>query len=112
MNAHPAAAAVLAALALSIAAPGYAASLEAAAQAAVETSTVRPDHAVQEQVKAALVSDPALRGAHIAISTRDGEVTLAGMVIDERQRQRARKVAASIDGVRKVDDALEIQAAH
>jgi hyperosmotically inducible protein len=66
------------------------------------------DRVVRHDVKTALGADPVLEGAHIAVSARDGHVTLAGVVTSEAQRQRALALAWGTRGVRLVDNALDV----
>jgi hyperosmotically inducible protein len=97
------------AVAVSVAQPGRSATREALAQAPAETLHVAGrDSLVRHDIKTALVADPALEGAHIAVSARDGHVTLAGVVTSEAQRQRALALAWGTRGVRLVDNALDV----
>ncbi len=84
------------------------ASLDAAAQANLEVS-LRASALLRHDVKRALRGDSALGGTHIAVSAREGVVTLAGVVGSEAQRRRAIEVAAGVRGVRAVEDALEVE---
>jgi hyperosmotically inducible protein len=89
--------------------PANAASLAAAAQATANPSTPERDSSMQQRVKAALKADPALENASIAVSTRDGEVTLAGVVTSDAQRAHALQLASGVKGVLRVENELEIQ---
>jgi len=97
------------AIAFSIAFPGRGTALDAVAQAPADAWRVAPrDTLVRHELKRALAADPVLDGAHIAVSARDGHLTLAGVVVSEAQRQRAVELARSTHGVRSVDSALEV----
>lgn len=67
------------------------------------------DGLLQHAVKSALRADPWLDGALIAVSSRDGEVTLAGVVVSPQQRSRAQQLTAATRGVRGVDNVLEVE---
>ena len=58
---------------------------------------------VSTKVKAALLAADDLKGASIAVSTKDGRVTLTGTVPAASMALRAAKVARAIDGVKSVD---------
>ena len=58
------------------------------------------DTAITTKVKSALISNK-LTG--ISVTTELGVVALSGSVASEELRQRATKIASSIDGVRGVD---------
>ena len=66
------------------------------------------DAAINGMVAAALMSDPGLLGARIDIDTQDGIVSLAGTVIGEREVRRALDIASDIEGVRRVDNLLQV----
>jgi len=67
------------------------------------------DGQLRHAVKDVLRADPALDGALIAVSARDGEVTLAGVVVSSEQRFRAQQLTAATRGVREVDNVLEVE---
>ena len=56
----------------------------------------------------ALGDDEALRGCYVAVSARDGRVTLSGVVRDASQLASALQTAMAVPGVRAVDNALEV----
>ena len=97
------------AVVVSIALPVRGAAREALAADPVAMQGVAGhDRVVRHDVKTALGADPVLEGAHIAVSARDGHVTLAGVVTSEAQRQRALALAWGTRGVRLVDNALDV----
>lgn len=96
------------AIAFSIGSPAQAASLAAAAQATTPIISDERDRSLQREIKSALGADPALRDAHIAVSTHSGQVTLAGVVTSDDQRSRAQRTAMAVRGVREVENILEV----
>lgn len=83
-------------------------SMVAAAQATATVARDEPDHNLQREIKNAIGADPELRTAHIAVSAHSGRVTLAGVVVSEEQRGRAQRTALDVQGVRLVENALEV----
>jgi osmotically-inducible protein OsmY len=62
-----------------------------------------------DQVRAALDRDPRIPHAgEVAVSERDGVVTLRGSVASFRQRRAAVQIARAVEGVREVEDELSI----
>lgn len=96
------------AIAFSIAPPALASSMAAAAQATTPVLGDERDRSTQREVKNAIVADPDLAQAHIAVSARSGQVTLAGVVRSAEQRERAQRAAGAVRGVRAVDNAIEV----
>jgi len=96
------------AIAFAIVPSAYAASMAAAAQATTPVGGDDRDRRTQRDVKNVLVADPELGDAHIAVSAHGGQVTLAGVVRREEQRLRAQRAAATVHGVRAVDNAIEV----
>jgi hyperosmotically inducible protein len=77
-------------------------------------STSRPidtqtsDAVITSKVKSKLAADPQTSALEIDVDTLDGEVTLRGMVGTDAERQDAARLARQTDGVRDVDNQLEI----
>lgn len=68
------------------------------------------DRELEEQVKAALVTDRRLdHHKAIAVSARAGVVTLRGTVESPRQRHAAAEDARAVAGVREVYDELDVR---
>jgi osmotically-inducible protein OsmY len=64
---------------------------------------------VVEQIRGKLDDDPRIaHPAEIAISEREGTVTLRGSVGGLRQRHAAVEIATSVQGVRQVEDQLKV----
>jgi hyperosmotically inducible periplasmic protein len=92
--------------------PNPAAADNAAAQAAGEldaivvTAKKRPDPVADEvltkKVEAALLADPYLLDDHVTVTTKNGIVTLEGIVFDEWDVRMAMRIARKTAGVRRV----------
>ncbi len=67
------------------------------------------DSIVTAKVKAALLKEPELKSLDVSVETLRGEVLLSGFVTDERQRDKAMKVATGVSGVAAVKDALVVR---
>ncbi|MBI3485013.1 MAG: BON domain-containing protein [Acidobacteria bacterium] len=86
--------------------------LLAAFLAAAGCSTGLSDEAIATDIKARMFSDAQLKGATIQVTSKNGEVTLAGEVPSEAARYSAFKLAAETKGVVKVNDQLSVQTAQ
>jgi osmotically-inducible protein OsmY len=88
--------------------------LFAALLLALGCSTSRPidtqasDALISSKVKSKLAADPQTSALEIDVDTLDGEVTLRGMVGTDAEREDAERLARNTDGVRDVDNQLEI----
>jgi len=67
------------------------------------------DSVLTAKVKAALLKEPALKSLDVSVETMRGEVLLSGFVTDETQKEKAMKVATSVNGVASVKDALVVR---
>lgn len=65
------------------------------------------DMAITARVQEKLNSDSQLMGSIITVDTKDGEVTLKGMVDSNADFTRAAKLASYVDGVKHVDNRLK-----
>jgi len=65
------------------------------------------DRAITARVQEKLNSDSRLMGSSIMVETKDGEVTLKGMVDSNADFTRAAKLASYVDGVKQVDNRLK-----
>ena len=61
------------------------------------------------RVKAALVDTKDVKARQINVETNGGVVQLSGFVTSPGMRERAAKVAAGVDGVKRVENALIIK---
>lgn len=66
------------------------------------------DSAMTAQVRVRISTATGLEDSDINVSTRDGVVTLDGEVIDMNARSTAEREAKSVDGVRSIQNNLEI----
>ncbi|MGC8718989.1 MAG: BON domain-containing protein [Thermodesulforhabdaceae bacterium] len=67
------------------------------------------DTNITATIKRKLFEDPYLSGFAISVTTFKGEVTLTGAVDSQFEKDRAKAIAESIVGVRKVNNLLEIK---
>jgi osmotically-inducible protein OsmY len=66
------------------------------------------DREVNKRVEAALDQAPYLDADHITVTSKEGIVTLEGMVGSPSDLQDALKITSRVDGVKDVVDELEI----
>jgi len=67
------------------------------------------DSAVQAEVKAKLMGDDFFGGAGINIEIHKGVVQLGGWVDKQEEADKAGQIAASVEGVAKVDNQLHVK---
>jgi hyperosmotically inducible protein len=60
-------------------------------------------------VKTGLLADPDLSGLRIDVDTRDGIVTLTGIVNTAAEKSRALEHAGKVDNVTRVEDRLTVR---
>ncbi|MDQ2735036.1 MAG: BON domain-containing protein [Pseudomonadota bacterium] len=84
-------------------------SSEAASQALTKTGDVIEDGVVTTKVKAALLTDPDVKGLRIEVDTRDGVVTLTGTVDKAASRDLAARIASDTGGVKSVVNQLVVK---
>jgi len=68
------------------------------------------DAAITTKVKTALIAEPGLKALQINVDTANGVVTLTGAVDSSQNLDRATQVAQSVDGVKSVDNRLNVKA--
>ncbi|MCF8130399.1 MAG: BON domain-containing protein [Deltaproteobacteria bacterium] len=66
------------------------------------------DRAISHAVDDELTDDPATPAWRIDVSTKAGVVTLTGRVYHILEKERAGKLAATLKGVRRVDNRIEV----
>jgi osmotically-inducible protein OsmY len=76
---------------------------------AANAGRVVDDSAITAKVKAALVGDSTTKAYQIGVTTFQGKVQLSGFVDDAEARRRASQVAENVEGVRDVENNLEIR---
>ncbi|HZP13765.1 MAG TPA: BON domain-containing protein [Nevskiaceae bacterium] len=64
----------------------------------------------QSQIWASYVSQPELKMTEIAVAVHGGEAVLTGSVTSPGERALAEKIALAIDGIKHVDNRLEVAA--
>lgn len=70
---------------------------------------VAEDSVITAKVKAALIRDLELKALDVGVETYHGRVLLSGFVDDRKQAQRAVRLAAAVDGVTRVENALKLK---
>jgi osmotically-inducible protein OsmY len=68
----------------------------------------RSDAALQSDIESALARNPATESFEVQVGVNNGEVTLTGTVDSWQERRLAERVANGIDGVRAVNNRLDI----
>jgi osmotically-inducible protein OsmY len=79
----------------------------------VVTGTKQPtaaDEKLNDEVKTAMKSDRYFYDYHVAVETRNGVVTLRGLVFDDWDVRAAIRISKRIPGVKRVVNQLEIGA--
>ena len=67
------------------------------------------DATISTKVKAKLFDESVLRGFAISVDTFKGEVTLTGAVDNNEQKERADRIARSVEGVRGLNNLLKVK---
>jgi osmotically-inducible protein OsmY len=73
---------------------------------AVAQKTTISDDALIDFVRLKLASDPVVKGGSLEVGAKDGIVTLRGKVEENKQKERATKLAKKVKGVKNVDNQL------
>jgi osmotically-inducible protein OsmY len=79
-----------------------------AGEVAERTGAALTDAAITSAVKAKFLADTAVSGLKIDVDTKDGVVTLNGMVATKAEADRAMSLARESDGVKRVVSNLRI----
>jgi hypothetical protein len=66
------------------------------------------DATLATQIKSQMFSDPQLNGASLEVTSKDGQVTLAGTVPNDAARYKAYKIANETAGVTNVNDQMTV----
>jgi osmotically-inducible protein OsmY len=68
------------------------------------------DDTITDQVMIKLASDPVVKGGGgIKVEVKQGVVTLSGAVEQDKQKEKAEKIAKKVKGVKQVVNNLEIK---
>jgi hyperosmotically inducible protein len=70
------------------------------------------DSAITTKVKAALVGNPTTKAREIKVTTSHGVVELSGFVDSNEEKDTAAQVASSVQGVKGVDNELQLKPAQ
>jgi osmotically-inducible protein OsmY len=60
------------------------------------------DNAISDEVRIKLTSDSLVKGGDLKADVKDGVVTLSGTVTDQQQKDKAKKIAGKVKGVKQV----------
>ncbi|EGJ12516.1 MULTISPECIES: BON domain-containing protein [Rubrivivax] len=82
---------------------------EAIGNASERAGAAIDDATVTARVNAELAKDPDLSALRIDVDTESGRVVLKGSAPDVAARERATQIAARVDGVKGVDNRLEVK---
>ena len=74
-----------------------------------QTGNKIEDAAITAKVKTALFGEPGLKALKIDVDTANGVVTLTGAVDTPKSLDRATQVAKAVDGVKSVDNRLNVK---
>ena len=66
------------------------------------------DATLATQIKSQMFSEPQLNGTSLEVTSKDGQVTLAGTVPNDTARYKAYKIANETAGVAKVNDQMTV----
>ena len=83
---------------------------QAISNAAEKTGAALGDGAITSKVKAAFLAESGLQSLQIHVGTSSGVVTLTGTVDSQANSDRAASLAATVDGVKRVDNQLTVDA--
>jgi osmotically-inducible protein OsmY len=66
------------------------------------------DESLAQQIDVAITTSPYLAGKKLRFEMQDGHVVLQGRVTSYFQKQMAQEALRKIDGVRRIDNQLEV----
>jgi osmotically-inducible protein OsmY len=82
----------------------------AASQALTKAGDAIEDGVITTKIKAALLTDPDVKGSQISVDTRQGTVTLTGTMATAAGLERANRIARDTGGVKSVDSRVVVKA--
>jgi hyperosmotically inducible periplasmic protein len=82
---------------------------ETAQQKAGQVGAMLDDAAITASIKTELLKDPGTSALRIDVNTLKGEVTLKGEADNDSARARAGRIAATVEGVVKVNNSINIK---
>ena len=75
---------------------------------ALAAEKLTSDDAIYDYVRRKLASDQIVKGGGLQVDVKQGVVTLSGTVEEQKQKERAAKLAKKIAGVKSVDNQLTV----
>lgn len=66
------------------------------------------DNTIATDIKAKMFSEPALKSATVTVTSKDGIVTITGIVPDDNARHAAEQIASQTKGVKQVIDSTTV----
>jgi hyperosmotically inducible protein len=81
---------------------------QAISDAADKTGQALGDGAITSKIKAAILAEARLQSLQIHVATTNGLVTLTGSVNSQENRDKAASIAATVDGVKGVENQLAV----
>jgi len=81
---------------------------QAAGKAEAKIASATSDVAITTSINAQLAHDSALDPSKIDVDTHQGRVVLRGSAPDEQAKERAKRIALAVDGVKGVDNYLSV----
>ncbi len=75
-----------------------------------ESRAVLAGLALSAKVRAALKANDSTRHTDVQIESRDGRVSLSGIVVNEQEKDEAERIASAVAGIGKVDNRLRLMA--
>jgi hyperosmotically inducible protein len=76
--------------------------------AALASEKMTSDDAIYDYVRRKLASDQVVKGGGLQVDVHQGAVTLSGTVEEQKQKDRAAKLAKKIAGVKSVDNKIQV----
>jgi osmotically-inducible protein OsmY len=75
---------------------------------ALAAEKLTSDDAIYDYVRRRLASDPIVKGGGLQVDVHQGVVTLRGTVEEQKQKDKAAKLAKKVAGVKSVDNQLTV----
>ena len=75
---------------------------------ALAAEKLTSDDAIYDYVRRKLASDQIVKGGGLQVDVKQGVVTLRGTVEEQKQKERAAKLAKKVAGVKSVDNQLTV----
>jgi osmotically-inducible protein OsmY len=82
---------------------------QAALVSAMGTSKPLTDDYVSDSVRQKLAADQVVKGGDLDVAVKDGVVTLNGKVREQKQKDKAERIAKHVRGVKSVVNNIKIE---